>query len=91
MHSYGCIATEGCSWPNFWANVVPFSPVHVGLALPLPVVRGRVVGAAEVEVLVGLPLPAGAQNYYVRLLSGLRAHTKPPYKPDLHRENAKGA
>jgi hypothetical protein len=25
MHSCGSTAVNGCSWPNFWANVAPFS------------------------------------------------------------------
>jgi hypothetical protein len=70
-HSCGNTARKAWSWPNFWANVVPFSPGQAG-ALGLADVAGEAVPAdAGVAPMHDVPaLPPGRQPHLTAQLLG---------------------
>ena len=68
--------------------------LQVGRRLRLVHIRQAVDGAGGRPKVPGVHArepAARAENRRFWLLSALRAHTKTPYKTDLHRKDAKGA
>jgi hypothetical protein len=65
MHSCGNTAVNGCSWPNFWANLASFS---LNVSQPArDEARGTTGGGARAGALVSLhggPVPARRHSLY---------------------------